>query len=99
MAGVFFRSVTVCTTGDFRATARRADGSPLSPLHGIKERALADGLRASVIAHMIENVNELGVLMEPNMTEALNADVPDDIHFKSLEERIVHMTNVTARVE
>ena len=30
-------------------------------------------LRASVIAHMIENVNELGVLMEPNMTEALNA--------------------------
>ena len=71
-------------SGDLCLTARRADGSPLSPLHDIKESALADGLRASVIARMIEKVHELGNLMEPSMT--LNADVPNDIHFESLEE-------------
>ena len=61
-------------------------------------KVLGDGLRASVMEYMIESIQELGDLLGPNSTEVLNADVPDDIQFGSLEESFRHMSNATASV-
>ena len=57
-----------------------------------------DGLRASVSSYMIENIIELSAALGPNLTEVINADVPDNIRFGSLEDRIMYMSNATASV-
>ena len=59
---------------------------------------LRDGLRASICFYMIENITKLSAALGPNLTEVIIADVPDNVRFGSLEDRIMHMSNATASV-
>ena len=77
---------------------RNDKGIPLSLMHEVKETALADSLRAAVISSMVENGNELLASLGPNCNEILNADVPQNIHFASLDGRLWHMSNPTSSV-
>ena len=92
-----FRSIIVATTDDPQIVGSK-DDRYASQLLDMKEGVLADGLRASLMAYMIEHISDLNALLGPNAIDVLNADVPDNIRFGTVEERILHMANVTASV-
>ena len=92
-----FRSIIVATTDDPQIVGSK-DDRYASQLLDMKEGVLADGLRASLMAYMIEHISDLNALLGPNAIDVLNADVPDNIRFGTVEKRILHMANVTASV-
>ena len=89
----FFRSVAIGLHKALQSAKRdQTTGEVVDKMTSLSEMAHADNLRARVIAHMCQAANN-----EPDEA-ALNADMPLNINFKTLTDRILHMSNPLAMI-
>ena len=89
----FFRSVAIGLHKALQSAKRdQTTGEVVDKMTSLSEMAHADNLRARVFAHMCQAANN-----EPDEA-ALNADMPLNINFKTLTDRILHMSNPLAMI-
>ena len=91
----FFRSVVVSNDCNLQSAERDANGLLVDPALKLQEQFKADMLRAKMAQNMFDNLEKYRQY-EP----AVNVDMPSSNgpRFHSLEERICHMSSVTAPV-
>ena len=62
---------------------------PVSPILSMKERSVANGLRAKMVDYMCDNYNSYRGLD----VETINGDLPPWLHYSSMEDRIAAMAD------
>lgn len=85
----FFRSLVTGMNTDLQTTTRDQHGIILDPVLNNQEQNEADALRSRVIAHMLQNFK----LYESFDEETVNADLPDNICYESVQDRIAAMAS------
>lgn len=93
----FFRSIAISSDNDLQSTERDANGISKDVHLRLWEqfKADADGLRANVVQHMLENIRTNNYT---HLEAALNIDMPRLLghSFSSVEERVLHMSSPKA---
>ena len=91
----FFRSIAIALNPEFQSCKRNLDtGEIENRMTALHETAIADNLRSNVVAHMCKNVPQ----HSSQPTALLNADMPENLKFKTLPERILHMSSPQSMV-
>ncbi|XP_070208116.1 uncharacterized protein [Littorina saxatilis] len=89
----FFRAVVISLNPDLQKGERNhLTGELLDPMKSLQETARADNLRTTVITHMCEHLDA-----EPGAA-VLSADMPARIQFRTVAERILHMSDPKSMV-
>ena len=84
----FFRSVDIGLDGSLQSAQRdQTTGEIVDKLASLSETAQADNLRARAVAHMCQTGN---IVQDE---AALSADMPPNLKFETLLDRIEHMFN------
>ena len=79
-----FRSLIIGMDTKLQMADRNELGMLTSPILSMKERSLADGLRAKMVDYMCDNYNSYSELD----VETINGDLPPWLHYSSMEDRI-----------
>ena len=80
----FFRGICALNSPQLRTTARNENGTIHSPILQLQEDVLSDQLRASMVNHMLNNINDYIDLDNA----VLNADMPTNLHCDSITDRL-----------
>ena len=93
----FFRSIAISSDNDLQSTERDANGISKDVHLRLREQFKADGLRANVVQHMLENIRTNNYT---HLEAALNIDMPRLLghSFSSVEERVLHMSSPKASI-
>ena len=90
----FFRSVAIGLDGSLQSAQRdQTTGEIVDKLAFLSETAQADNLRARAVAHMCQTGN-----IAQDEAE-LSADIPPNLKFQTLIDRIEHMSNPVSMIE
>ncbi|MEW8542637.1 MAG: hypothetical protein AB2693_03805 [Candidatus Thiodiazotropha sp.] len=87
-----FRSLIIGMDQNLQLCQRDEDGRPTNLTLAIRERSQSDELRARVISYMCENIDDYSVLEG----DAINADLPQRLHYSSVNDRILAMADPLA---
>ena len=89
----FFRSVAISLDGSLQSAERdQITGEIVYKLASLSETAQADNLRSRAVAHICQTGNI------PQDEAALSADMPPNLKFKTLIDRIEHMSNPLSKI-
>ena len=86
-----FRSLAVDMDNQLQTTTRDEHGRVLQPMQEAMERIAADGLRSNVVSYMYNHISDYAHLN----VESVNADLPEWLHYDSLQDRILSMAEPT----
>ena len=90
----FFRSVAIGLDRSLQSAQRdQTTGEIVDKLASLSETAQADNLRARAVAHMCQ----AGSIAQEEAE--LSADIPPNVKFKTLIDRIEHMSNPVSMIE
>jgi hypothetical protein len=80
----FFRSLAIAMNKDLERGSRDTDGLCVDKMLDVYEQTQADQIRLKMVAYMCENIQDYSGFDSTR----LNADLPPDKHFASIQERI-----------